>query len=95
MTHIGKWEIYLDKEILLQSINVITPKYQYKVHNSNRGPKHSFSFEINNFKHRICKTFFKNTLAINNRPIATVIAKKNQTGTIEKKKGVNMENNTK
>ncbi|CAK1591645.1 unnamed protein product [Parnassius mnemosyne] len=56
------------------------------LHSSNRGPKHSFSFEINNIKHRICKTFFKNTLAINNRPIATVIAKKNQAGTIEKEK---------
>ncbi|CAG4983658.1 unnamed protein product [Parnassius apollo] len=74
------------RDYIAECINVITPKYQYKVHNSNRGPKHSFSFEINNIKHRICKTFFKNTLAINNRPIATVTAKKNQAGTIEEEK---------
>ncbi|CAG4956567.1 unnamed protein product [Parnassius apollo] len=74
------------RDYIAKCIKVITPKYQYKVHNSNRGPKHSFSFEINNIKHRICKTFFKNTLAIKNRPIASVIAKKNQAGTIEEEK---------
>ncbi|CAH2088121.1 unnamed protein product [Euphydryas editha] len=74
------------RDYIAKCIDVIKPKYQYKVHNSNRGPKNSFSFEINNFKHRVCKIFFKNTLAINNRPIATVIAKKNQAGTVEEEK---------
>lgn len=74
------------RDYISKCIDVIKPKYQYKVHNSNRGPKHSFSFEIDKNKRRVCKIFFKNTLNINNRPIATVIEKKNQLGIVEEEK---------
>lgn len=35
------------RDFISKCITVIKPKYQYKVHNSNRGPKHALSFEIN------------------------------------------------
>lgn len=39
-----------------------------------------FYFNHNNQKVRICNLFFKNTLDINDRPICTVIEKRNKIG---------------
>ncbi|KAJ8967471.1 hypothetical protein NQ314_002785 [Rhamnusium bicolor] len=56
----------------------IKPKYQYKRENSNRMSNNAFYFHFGENKIRVCKTYFKGTLAITDRPIRTVLHKKQQ-----------------
>lgn len=43
-----------------------------------RDNNNAFYFTVSGIKTRVCKIFFKNTLAINNRPIETALKKKNK-----------------
>lgn len=65
------------RDFLATNMLEINPTYQYKKEGSNRKLNHAFYFEINGKRIRVCKEFFKNTLGINDRPIRTVISKKN------------------
>ncbi|XP_030762052.1 uncharacterized protein LOC115886868 [Sitophilus oryzae] len=51
-------------------------KYRYTREGSSRKPNNAFYFMIDGRRHRVCKTFFKSTLAISDRPIRTIIEKK-------------------
>lgn len=68
-------DLQRQRGFLLKSIETVTPKYQYKRVHSNRGNNHAFYFSIKGTKFRVCKMFFKSTLAITDRPIRTVIQK--------------------
>lgn len=57
-------------------MTTVKPKYRYVRERSTRRQNNAFYFEINNEKIRVCKLFFKNTLSINDRPIRTVINKR-------------------
>ncbi|XP_028163669.1 uncharacterized protein LOC114355146 isoform X5 [Ostrinia furnacalis] len=84
------WEIgdlKRQREYIKQHISEIKPKYSYKIHNSNRGNKFAFYFSVANKKSRVCKTFFKATLDITDRPIRTVIQKTKDTGNLEDRRG--------
>ncbi|KAL0840311.1 hypothetical protein ABMA28_015581 [Loxostege sticticalis] len=71
------------RDFISKHISEINPKYQYKKLFNNRKNKHAFYLTINNKKNKVCKTFFKNTLGINDRPIRTVIEKMNSSGIVE------------
>ncbi|CAH1107483.1 unnamed protein product [Psylliodes chrysocephalus] len=43
-----------------------------------RKNNNAFYFKLDNIRVRVCKIFFKNTLDINDRPIRTVLAKRNK-----------------
>ncbi|XP_044732349.1 uncharacterized protein LOC123302679 [Chrysoperla carnea] len=59
------------------SIEEIHPKYEYKRENSKRIPNNAFFLHTrDNVRVRVCKTFFKNTLSITDRPIRTILTKK-------------------
>lgn len=58
----------------------IKPKYRYSSTENHRNLNSAFYFEVNGERIRVCKTFFKATLDINDRPIRTVLAKKDATG---------------
>ena len=70
------------RDFIANNLVNVFPKYQYKRLNSNRKPKNAFYFEVNGKKTRVCKIFFKNTLGIGDRPIRTVIDKKNEQGIV-------------
>lgn len=65
----------------------INPLYRYlKSTGSNkRNLNQAFYFSVNNIKIRLCKTFFKSTLSINNRIIRIVFSKLKD-GFVEKDK---------
>ncbi|CAG9760292.1 unnamed protein product [Ceutorhynchus assimilis] len=71
-------DIQRQRQFILFSMESISPKYQYKRENSNRMCNNAFHFHIGGNKIRVCKTFFKGTLAITDRPIRTVLHKKQQ-----------------
>lgn len=60
----------------------IKPKYQYHVHESKRRDNNAFYFTYNNNRIRVCKSFFKATLSITDRPIRTVIEKRTESATV-------------
>ena len=68
-------DLQRQRDFLLKCIETITPQYQYKRLNSKRASNHAFYFSIRDTKFRVCKMFFKSTLAITDRPIRTVIQK--------------------
>lgn len=71
------------RDYIAMHMTDIVPKYQYKKVDSNRKLKNAFYLQVDNKKQRVCKTFFKNTLGINDRPIRTVLDSKNQQGTTD------------
>lgn len=57
----GYWKmgsLERQREFIARSMAEIVPKYQYKKLDSNRKPKHSFGFDFNSAKVKVCKTFF-------------------------------------
>lgn len=68
------------REFIASNIESIKPKYRYSSTQNLRNLNSAFYFEINRERVRVCKTFFKATLDINDRPIRTVLMKKNETG---------------
>lgn len=84
----GMGSLQRQRDFIARSMTEIVPKYQYKKLDSNRKPKHAFSFEVNRSKLKVCKIFFKNTLGITDRPIRTVISKIDSRGILlEEKRG--------
>lgn len=82
----GYWKmgsLERQREFIARSMKEIVPKYQYKKADSHRKSKHSFYFEIDSTRFRVCKIFFKNTLGITDRPIRTVINKMDSNGILE------------
>lgn len=73
----GLEDLQRQRDFLANHIDDINPKYRYKRDGSNRGKNHAFYFNVEGSKIRVCKLFFKATLAISDRPLRTVIAKKN------------------
>lgn len=72
-------DLQRQREFLLASMLEVKPKYQYPKGNSNRHPNSAFYFDVEGRKSRVCKHFFKSTLCINDRPIRTVLEKRNVT----------------
>nr|CAI5821986.1 unnamed protein product [Callosobruchus analis] len=69
-------DLQRQRDFLATNMSLVQPKYQYKRDSSHRQQNHAFYFILNNQKVRVCKYFFKATLAINDRPIRTVAQKK-------------------
>lgn len=71
---------------LSNCMTVIKPKYRYVREGGTRNKReynNAFSFNLHDEKVRVCKLFFKNTLGITDRPIRTVMFKRNKVaGTI-------------
>ncbi|XP_045491096.1 uncharacterized protein LOC123690980 [Colias croceus] len=70
----------LDKQrqFINKHVTAIKPKYRYIREGSTRKDyNHAFNFEVDRDLIRVCKTFFKNTLGISDRPIRTVISMQN------------------
>ncbi|KAJ8936102.1 hypothetical protein NQ314_012485 [Rhamnusium bicolor] len=61
-------------------MTLIKAKYQYHRNESKRRDNNSFNFIINGNHIRVCKLFFKSTLDISDKPIRTVIDKRNEVG---------------
>lgn len=53
--HIG---LYVEKqrELILRHLSTVTPRYSYKVHDSNRGNNNEFYLTVDNKRIRVCKT---------------------------------------
>lgn len=68
------------RDYLSSCMTPIKPKYQYHKHDSKRRDNNAFHFNIDGNNIRVCKTFFKSTLDITDRPIRTVINKRDQVG---------------
>lgn len=64
------------RDFISRSMQPLRPTYRYTKNEQGRRFNNAFYFEIEGEQIRVCKTFFKNTLGINDRPIRTVIAKK-------------------
>lgn len=62
----------------------INPEYRASKPGNNRSKNVRYTFSIDERHIQVCKTFFKNTLAINNRIIFTTIKKRNVQGGINK-----------
>ncbi|XP_045763000.1 uncharacterized protein LOC123865809 [Maniola jurtina] len=65
----------------------VTPKYKYTNSEHPRRPNKAFYFIINDKRVRVCKTFFKNTLAVSERMIYTVQQKMNEGFTMNELRG--------
>lgn len=65
------------RAFIAASIEPVKPKYRYTRMENQRNFNQAFYFSIQDAKIRVCKLFFKNTLGINDRPIRTVMKKKN------------------
>lgn len=78
------WElgdIDRQRQFIANSIDEIVPRYRYvRVGGTRtqRKPNNAFYFKLNEGRVRVCKLFFINTLDINDRPIRTVLEKKNK-----------------
>lgn len=80
------WELadlQRQREFIVRHAQEIKPKYRYSSTQNLRALNTSFYFEINGLKIRVCKTFFKPTLDLNNRVIKTALSKKTELGVIE------------
>lgn len=76
-------EINKQRQFINNSMELIKPKYRYERVGGTRKKRsfnNAFYFYQNDEKIRVCKTFFKNTLDINDRPIRTVQKKRHLTG---------------
>lgn len=66
------------RQFINKYVKAIKPKYRYIREGSTRKDyNHAFYFEVDKEDIRVCKTFFKNTLGISDRPIRTVIYMQN------------------
>lgn len=70
-------DLQRQRNFLLLSMESVEPRYRYVRENSHRQKNNAFYFSVNGQKIRVCKTFFKATLSISDRPIRTVLNKSN------------------
>ncbi|XP_055919860.1 pinin-like [Eupeodes corollae] len=71
-------DLQKQRELIIRHTKEIKPKYRYSSTQNLRQLNTAFHFQLNHINVRVCKTFFKNTLAINDRNIATALTKKNR-----------------
>lgn len=71
------------REFIVSHTEPIKPKYRYSTTQELRSLNSAFYFEVNKTRIRVCKTFFKATIDINDRPIRTALTKKTETGFVE------------
>ncbi|CAG9840836.1 unnamed protein product [Diabrotica balteata] len=76
-------DLQKQREFIIRHTIEIKPKYRYSSTKNVRKLNTGFNFTLNNDLIRVCKTMFKNTLAINDRPIATALSKKTECGLIQ------------
>ncbi|CAH1111545.1 unnamed protein product [Psylliodes chrysocephalus] len=76
-------DINLQRNFVNTCMSEINPTYRNSKPGSKRSKNYKYSFVIDNVSIQVCKTFFKNTLGINNRTIFTTTKKNDQQGTIE------------
>lgn len=80
------WELadlQRQREFIVRHAQEIKPKYRYSSTQNLRALNTAFYFEMNGSKIRVCKTFFKSTLDLNDRVIKTALSKKTDLGVIE------------
>lgn len=82
-TYWGLGDLQKQREFIIRHTTEIKPKYRYSSTQNLRKLNTAFYFQLNDNRIRVCKTFFKNTLALNDRPISTAISKKTETGFIQ------------
>lgn len=68
--------ITMQRQYIINSTTLITPKYKYTNAANPRQNNNAFYFSVQNNKIRVCKTFFKSTLALNDRVIRTAFQKR-------------------
>lgn len=68
------------RDFIHKNISEIIPPYRYTKTGSNRSKTIKYTLQVEGQAIRVCKTFFKNTLAINNRTIFTTTKKKDEYG---------------
>nr|CAH7755077.1 unnamed protein product [Callosobruchus chinensis] len=68
--------IQRQRDFISACMSTVKPKYRYTREGSTRRPNNAFYFDFKNQRIRICKKFFRNTLCINDRPIRTVLSKR-------------------
>lgn len=79
----GLGQIEKQWTFIANNVDLVIPKQRYVKVDSDgniaakRENNNAFFLTISGAKIRVCKLFFKNTLAINNRPIETALKKKN------------------
>lgn len=76
-------ELQRQREFIVAHTEPIKPKYRYSNTQDFRNLNSAFYFEVSKTRIRVCKTFFKATLDINDRPIRTALTKKTETGFLE------------
>lgn len=77
-------DVSRQRDFLASCCKEINPKYRYPIEPCQaRHKNHAFYFVIDSTEIRVCKLFLKATLDINDRPIRTVISKKDQNGFVE------------
>uniref|UniRef100_A0A6P7GS58 Uncharacterized protein LOC114341517 n=1 Tax=Diabrotica virgifera virgifera TaxID=50390 RepID=A0A6P7GS58_DIAVI len=77
-------DLQLQREFVVRCSQPIRSKYRYSCTQNLRKLNTAFFFDINYQRVRVCKTFFKSTLDLNNKQIYTAISKKNNTGFVDK-----------
>lgn len=68
------------RDFIAHHMQIINPEYRYVKQDSTRRLNNAFHFDVNNKRIRVCKTFFKNTIDITDRPIRTILEKKGKEG---------------
>lgn len=76
-------DLQRQREFIVRHSEEIKPKYRYSSTQNLRALNTAFYFEINGSRLRVCKTFFKSTLDLNDRVIKTALSKKSESGIIE------------
>ncbi|CAG9825732.1 unnamed protein product [Phaedon cochleariae] len=54
-------DLQRQSEFILRHISTVTPRYSYKVHNSNRGNNNAFYLTVDQKRIRVCKQYFRAT----------------------------------
>ncbi|KAJ8887865.1 hypothetical protein PR048_014083 [Dryococelus australis] len=84
-TYLDLGDLGKQQQYIANSIVIMNPKYIYVQMGGTRSPrrpKNTFYFYRKDQKVRMCKVFFRNTLAINDSPIRTVLDKINKVGNV-------------
>lgn len=76
-------DLQRQREFIVRHSQEIKPKYRYSSTQNLRALNTAFYFEVNASRTKVCKTFFKSTLDLNDRVITTALSKKTESGMIE------------
>ncbi|KAG5887379.1 hypothetical protein JTB14_036256 [Gonioctena quinquepunctata] len=76
-------DLQRQQEFIISHSQQIKPKYRYSSTQELRKLNSAFYLHVKGTRLRVCKTFFKATLDINDRPIRTALSKKTDNGFLE------------